>query len=85
MRPTALADRAFSAAEITVSASYSILAKFGLTATYVGVIAGHAVVATPLVFITVSAALSSYDPTFEMAAMTLERTAGNPSGSSLSR
>ncbi|HXU59474.1 MAG TPA: ABC transporter permease subunit, partial [Verrucomicrobiae bacterium] len=39
--------------------------------TYVGVIAGHAVVATPLVFITVSAALRSYDSTFEMAAMTL--------------
>jgi ABC-type spermidine/putrescine transport system permease subunit II len=50
---------------------YSILAKFGLTASYIGVILGHAVVATPLVFITVSAALRSYDSTFEMAAMTL--------------
>lgn len=50
---------------------YSILAKFGLTASYVGVIMGHAVVATPLVFITVSAALRSYDATFELAAMTL--------------
>ncbi len=50
---------------------YSILAKFGLTASYIGVIMGHAVVATPLVFITVSAALRSYDATFELAAMTL--------------
>jgi ABC-type spermidine/putrescine transport system permease subunit II len=50
---------------------YSILAKLGLTASYIGVILGHAIVATPLVFITVSAALRSYDSTFEMAAMTL--------------
>ncbi|MBS0559822.1 MAG: ABC transporter permease [Proteobacteria bacterium] len=50
---------------------YSILAKFGLTASYTGVIVGHTIVATPLVFITVSASLRSADPTFEMAAMTL--------------
>ena len=32
---------------------------------------GHTVVATPLVFITVSAALRGYDPALELAAMTL--------------
>lgn len=50
---------------------YSILAPFGLAGSYTGVILGHAVVATPLVFITVAAALRSYDNSFEMAAMTL--------------
>jgi ABC-type spermidine/putrescine transport system permease subunit II len=69
---TALAIAPFLLPQIILAIGlYSILAKFGLTATYVGVIAGHAVVATPLVFITVSAALRSYDSTFEMAAMTL--------------
>lgn len=50
---------------------YSLLAKLGLSGSYAGVIMGHAVVTTPLVFITVSAALRSYDHTFETAAMTL--------------
>lgn len=50
---------------------YSLLAKLGLSGSYAGVILGHAVVTTPLVFITVSAALRSYDHTFETAAMTL--------------
>jgi ABC-type spermidine/putrescine transport system permease subunit II len=50
---------------------YSVLAPFGLAGSYTGVILGHAVVATPLVFITVAAALRSYDHSFEMAAMTL--------------
>jgi putative spermidine/putrescine transport system permease protein len=69
---TALAIAPFLLPQIILAIGlYSILAKFGLTATYIGVILGHAVVATPLVFITVSAALRSYDSTFEIAAMTL--------------
>src|SRR5262245_3844968 len=69
---TALAIAPFLLPQIILAIGlYSILAKFGLTASYIGVILGHAVVATPLVFITVSAALRSYDSTFEMAAMTL--------------
>jgi len=69
---TALAIAPFLLPQIILAIGlYSILAKFGLTATYAGVILGHAVVATPLVFITVSAALRSYDSTFEIAAMTL--------------
>ena len=50
---------------------YPILAKMGLIGTYAGVILGHAIVCTPLVFVTVSASLLSYDPSFELAAMTL--------------
>jgi ABC-type spermidine/putrescine transport system permease subunit II len=69
---TALAIAPFLLPQIILAIGlYSILAKFGLTASYLGVTLGHAVVATPLVFITVSAALRSYDSTFEMAAMTL--------------
>jgi ABC-type spermidine/putrescine transport system permease subunit II len=69
---TALAIAPFLLPQIILALGlYSMLAKFGLTASYTGVILGHAVVATPLVFITVSAALRSCDPTFEMAAMTL--------------
>jgi ABC-type spermidine/putrescine transport system permease subunit II len=56
---------------------YSMLAKFGLAGSYLGVILGHAVVTMPLVFITVSSALRSYDPSFEMAAMTLGADAWN--------
>jgi ABC-type spermidine/putrescine transport system permease subunit II len=69
---TALAIAPFLLPQIILAIGlYSILAKLGLTASYIGVILGHAIVATPLVFITVSAALRSYDSTFEMAAMTL--------------
>jgi ABC-type spermidine/putrescine transport system permease subunit II len=69
---TALAIAPFLLPQIILAIGlYSILAKFGLTASYTGVILGHSVVATPLVFITVSAALRSCDPTFEIAAMTL--------------
>lgn len=50
---------------------YPLLAKFGLIGTYLGVTIAHAIVCIPLVFITVSASLRSYDPSFEMAAMTL--------------
>lgn len=50
---------------------YSTLARVGLAGSYTGVILGHAVVSTPLVFITVASALRSYDHNFELAAMTL--------------
>jgi ABC-type spermidine/putrescine transport system permease subunit II len=50
---------------------FPVLSSFGLIGTYAAVVLGHAVVCTPLVFITVSAALRSYDSTFELAAMTL--------------
>lgn len=50
---------------------YPIVVRYGLSSSYAGVIMGHAVVAMPLVFITVSSALRSYDHSFEMAAMTL--------------
>jgi putative spermidine/putrescine transport system permease protein len=50
---------------------YPVLTRLGLTRGYIGVILGHTVVTTPLVFITVTAALRSYSPSFELAAMTL--------------
>lgn len=50
---------------------FPIMAKLGIIGTYAGILIGHAVVCTPLVFITVSAALRSYSPSYELAAMTL--------------
>lgn len=50
---------------------YPVLTRLGLTHGYIGVVLGHTVVTTPLVFITVTAALRSYSPSFELAAMTL--------------
>ena len=41
---------------------YPTMLDLGLNSTYAAVVIGHAVVATPLVFITVSAALRGYDP-----------------------
>jgi len=43
----------------------------GLIGTYPAILFGHVVVSMPLVFITVAAALKSYSPSFELAAMTL--------------
>lgn len=50
---------------------YPMLARFDLSSTYAAVIAGHTVVAAPLVVIVVSAALQSVDPQLEKAAMSL--------------
>ena len=50
---------------------YPIMARTGLIGTYPAVVIGHTVICIPLVFITVAAALKSYQPTFELAAMTL--------------
>jgi ABC-type spermidine/putrescine transport system permease subunit II len=48
-----------------------IFAKLSLVGTYWAAILGHAIASTSLVFLSVSASLRSYDPSFEMAAMTL--------------
>lgn len=50
---------------------FPIMVKLGIIGSYVGILLGHTVVCMPLVFITVAAALRSYAPTFELAAMTL--------------
>ena len=50
---------------------YPTMLDLDLANTYTAVIIGHTVVATPLVFTTVSAALRGYDPALELAAMTL--------------
>jgi len=50
---------------------YPTMLDLGLSSSYTAVVIGHTVVATPLVFITVSAALRSYDHALELAAMTL--------------
>lgn len=50
---------------------FPIMVRLGLNGTYLGILLGHTVVSMPLVFVTVAAALRSYPPTFEMAAMTL--------------
>lgn len=50
---------------------YPVMLKLGLLRTYVAAIIGHTVIAVPLVFVTVSASLKGYAPSFEMAAMSL--------------
>jgi ABC-type spermidine/putrescine transport system permease subunit II len=50
---------------------YPIMVEIGLIGSYPAVLLGHAVVCTPLVFVTVSAALRSYSSSMELAAMTL--------------
>lgn len=50
---------------------YPTMLDLGLNSTYGAVVIGHAVVATPLVFTTVTASLRGYDPALELAAMTL--------------
>ena len=49
---------------------YPVLLDLGLLHGYVGAVIGHAVIGLPLVFVSVSAALRSYDPALELAAMT---------------
>ena len=49
---------------------YPLLLKLGLLRSYVGVVIGHTVVAMPLVYVTVSAALRNYPEQLELAAMT---------------
>lgn len=49
---------------------YPLMLNLGLLRSYVGVVIGHTVVAMPLVFITVSAALRNYPEQLELAAMT---------------
>jgi ABC-type spermidine/putrescine transport system permease subunit II len=56
---------------------YPVMVKVGLLRTYGAAIIGHTVVALPLVFVTVSASLRSYAPTYEMAAMSLGANAWN--------
>lgn len=50
---------------------FPLMARIGLVGTYPGIVLAHAVVTMPLVFIIVSAALRTYPPTIELAAMTL--------------
>lgn len=50
---------------------YPIMVEIGLIGSYPAILLGHTVICTPLVFVTVSAALRSYSPSMELAAMTL--------------
>lgn len=50
---------------------YPTMVDLGLAKTYLAVVIGHSVVAIPIVFLTVSASLKSYDHSLELAAMTL--------------
>ncbi|MER8387114.1 ABC transporter permease [Mesorhizobium sp. M1380] len=50
---------------------FPILAAVGLIGSYTGLILAHTVIAAPLVMITVSAALRSISPNYELAAMTM--------------
>ncbi|MCC7049916.1 MAG: ABC transporter permease [Alphaproteobacteria bacterium] len=49
---------------------YPVMLDLGLLRGYLGVVIGHTVVAMPLVFITVAAALRTYSESLELAAMT---------------
>ncbi|MBV9735703.1 MAG: ABC transporter permease [Acidisphaera sp.] len=50
---------------------YPTMLDLGLSGSYAAVVIGHTVVATPLVFTTVAAALRGYDHALELAARTL--------------
>ena len=50
---------------------YPLMLKLGLLGTHVAAVIGHTIIGVPLVFITVSAALSGYSGALELAAMTL--------------
>lgn len=50
---------------------YPVVLDLGIVSTRLAVVIGHTVIGTPLVFITVSAALRSYNASLELAAMTL--------------
>lgn len=50
---------------------YPLLLQMGLLGTHLAAIIGHTVIGIPLVFVTVNASLSSYNGTYELAAMTL--------------
>lgn len=50
---------------------FPIMARLGIIGSYASILIGHAIVCMPLVFITVTAALRSYSPSYELAAMTL--------------
>lgn len=50
---------------------YPTMLDLGLSRSLWSIVIAHAVVSLPIVFITVSAALKSYGPTLELAAMTL--------------
>ena len=50
---------------------YPVMAKLGIIGTTTGIVIAHTVVCIPLVYLTVAAALQSYPPTYEIAAMTL--------------
>ncbi len=52
-------------------ATYSFFARLKLVESFLGLVIGHSVVATPFVFINVSAALLSFDVTLERAAYSL--------------
>lgn len=53
---------------------FPVMVKLGIIGSYPAILLGHTVIAMPLVFITVSAALKAYAPSYEMAAMTLGAT-----------
>lgn len=50
---------------------FPIMVKLGIIGSYPAILLGHTVLCLPLVFITVSASLKSYAPSYELAAMTL--------------
>jgi ABC-type spermidine/putrescine transport system permease subunit II len=50
---------------------YPVMLDLGLLRSAAAAVIGHTVVATPLVYLTVSAALRAYDQSLELAAMTL--------------
>ena len=50
---------------------FPVMARLGIIGSYPAILLGHTVVCMPLAFITVAAALRSYPPSYELAAMTL--------------
>ncbi len=61
---------------ISAMAFYRAWVKFGLLDSYVGMIIAHAILAAPMVLITVSAALANFDPRLEQASRNLGASVG---------
>lgn len=53
---------------------FPVMVRFGIIGSYPAILLGHIVVSMSLPFITVAAALRSYPPSYELAAMTLGAT-----------
>ncbi len=56
---------------VVAIAVYAVFLRWGLTGSFVGFVLAHTMLAIPLVVLTVTASLSGYDETLELASASL--------------